>query len=78
MPIQVNSTIKTYFDIIYDYHRKVMFNEHPRNTAFLIERMHSNLEALKDIYGVLTYTRNSADKNYLSVAEFMCKEVSKL
>lgn len=78
MPIQVRSTIKVYFEIIYDYHRKVMLNESPNNRDFFIERMHSNLEALKGIYDVIAYTRNQSDKNHLSVAEFMCKEVSKL
>lgn len=77
MPIQVNSTIKTYFEIVYDYHQKVMFNEYPRNNDFYIERMFIYLEDIKDIYNIIDFNRTQADKNYVSAVEFMCKEMSK-
>lgn len=75
MPIQPNTTIQTYFEIVYDYHHKVMFNESPRNKAFFVERMFYYLDSIKSMYDVLDYTRNQADKNYVSAVEFMCKEV---
>lgn len=78
MPIQVNTTIKTYFDIVYDYHHKVMFNEYPRNKAFYIERMFVYLEDIKDIYNIIDFNRNQYDKNYVSAVEFMCNEVSNM
>lgn len=75
MPIQVNSTIKTYFEIVYDYHHKVMFNEYPRNKDFYVERMFIYLEDIKDIYNIIDFNRTQADKNYVSAVEFMCNEV---
>ena len=75
MPIQPNSTIKMYFEIVYDYHHKVMFNESPRNKDFYIERMFIYLEDIKDIYNIIDFNRTQADKNYVSAVEFMCNEV---
>lgn len=76
MSVQPNSTIQAYFEIIYDYHHKVMSNESPRIKDFFIERMHLYLESIKRMYDIIEYSRNQADKNYLSVAEFMCKQAS--
>lgn len=78
MPIQPNSTIKMYFEIVYDYHHKVMFNESPRNKDFYIERMFIYLEDIKDIYNIIDFNRTQADKNYVSAVEFMCNEVSNM
>lgn len=75
MSTQANSTIQTYFQIVYDYHHKVMFNESPRNKDFFIERMLSYQDSIKSMYDVLVFSRNQADKNYVSAVEFMCKEV---
>lgn len=70
----VNSSIRTYFQIINGYHQKVLTDFDPSMDTFFLERIESNLQALKELYATIKWSTNDHDKNYLSVAEFMYKQ----